>query len=787
MDCSICTHKITKVLHKIVKCPYCSHEACNSCTRKYLLTQPEARCMSCFKAWTENFLTSSFDQVFLTSQLEKHYISLFVEDQKKLFPETLEYIENFKYADKINTIRLAVETFQGVAEWVQDNKNHVSFREELVAENFPSLKGLVSKRLMCWKDCTDEVEKLIAKHINKFEEFTGQIKHQFIVQRCITANCIGFLRPDKGQNGKCDICKVIQCLHCLDKVEIMMEHSCDPQVLQTTKLMLLLYKQCPKCKVFIEKVVGCDQMFCTSCQCAFDWKTGQVILGFFHNPHHDEWVESGAQARALECQDIPTLPNDIVITLRTIFKKLNTTQPMFLRVYNLIKDQHAIIIEIPLQQQTPQNQYRDLRIQVLEGSMNEYEWKKYLYAYRQSQVHFNTKRQLFLALIVMIRELFEAIVEDLQEIVTKFSNPFMFTVKERSLPYPKDMLIPTLTKWELKLNELIFYFNKHSRETSNEDFYWKILLPALEFDLSPIYSFFYALKTNHELPFIIHYPVKFTAEFEKHPIFLPEESLLISKINACDSHTTLETSTALWLEINLTIALYEKLNNRQTFLQNLKNNFTVQYKKILQAQQEHTCKIMVHSVECTIYPWQAYLLDPTFPTECILKEHYDNIYCILLDGVKVKNALEVLLLPFTLKESPWTRGDIQIIHERCENFYHYFLSVRQNSLTSLSRVRLICSTSNDKFLQQMVWLWKTAKIKRKTKFMYEKWTYIFNKIEGARPASKSFSSSSTTSTTTSGFIKENEHVLLFIMLNLIIELNIISPSDSVYVYLKTNH
>jgi hypothetical protein len=143
-----------------------------------------------------------------------------------------------------------------------------------------------------------------------------------------------------------------------------------------------------------------------------------------------------------------------------------------------------------------------------------------------------------------------------------------------------------------------------------------------------------------------------------------------------------------------------------------------------------------------------------------------------------------LLLPFTLKESPWTREDIQIIHERCENFYHYFLSVRQNSLTSLSKVRLICSTSNDKFLQQMVWLWKTSKIKRKTKFMYEKWTYIFNKIEGARPASKSFS---LIPTSKSGFLKENEHDLLFLMLNLIIELNIISPSDSVYVYLKTNH
>jgi hypothetical protein len=525
-------------------------------------------------------------------------------------------------------------------------------------------------------------------------------------------------------------------------------------------------------------------MFCTSCQCAFDWKTGQVILGFFHNPHHDEWVENGSQTRALDCQDIPTLPLELVLTLRTIFKKLNTTQPMFLKVYTLVKEQYATSVEIPLQHATPQNQYRDLRIKVLEGSMNEHEWKKYLYTYRLSQAIFNNTHQLFLTLIMMIRELFEGIVEDLQEIVTKFSNPFMFTLKERSMSYPKNLLFPIFTKWELKLVELISYFNKHSREMSNEDSYWKILLPSFEFDLDPVYLFSYTPKTNNELPFLIQYPVKFTAEFEKHPIFLPEESLLISKINSCDSHTTLETSTALWLEIDHIEQLYKKLNNRLTFIIALRDNFTLQYKAILQTQKEQTCKVMVSSVECTIYPWQAYLLDPTFPTKCILKEHYHNIYCILLDGVKVKNALEVLLLPFTLKESPWTREDIQIIHERCENFYHYFLSVRQYSLTSLSKVKLTCSTSNDKFLQQMVWLWKTSKIKRKTKFMYEKWTYIFNKIEGARPASKSFS---LIPTSKSGFLKENEHDLLFLMLNLIIELNIISPSDSVYVYLKTNH
>lgn len=93
------------------------------------------------------------------------------------------------------------------------------------------------------------------------------------------------------------------------------EHKCDENILLNIKhLSENNYKKCPKCKIFIEKSQGCNQMFCTKCLCFFDWHSGKEIqkTAFLHNPHYFEWLQSNQQVNCNE--------NDITFIMR----KLNT-------------------------------------------------------------------------------------------------------------------------------------------------------------------------------------------------------------------------------------------------------------------------------------------------------------------------------------------------------------------------------------------------------------------------------------------------------------------------------
>jgi hypothetical protein len=63
-------------------------------------------------------------------------------------------------------------------------------------------------------------------------------------------------------------------------------------------------RNCPSCKTSIFKIEGCDQMWCTQCNIAFSWKTGEIFksTAAVHNPHYFEWMASvglrNAQAQA---------------------------------------------------------------------------------------------------------------------------------------------------------------------------------------------------------------------------------------------------------------------------------------------------------------------------------------------------------------------------------------------------------------------------------------------------------------------------------------------------------
>jgi len=77
-------------------------------------------------------------------------------------------------------------------------------------------------------------------------------------------------------------------------------HECDPETIETVKILKQDTKPCPECGNAIEKISGCSQMFCTSCNTKFDWNTMEVYNGkdiYFHNPHFTEWRDQQARLR----------------------------------------------------------------------------------------------------------------------------------------------------------------------------------------------------------------------------------------------------------------------------------------------------------------------------------------------------------------------------------------------------------------------------------------------------------------------------------------------------------
>ena len=67
-------------------------------------------------------------------------------------------------------------------------------------------------------------------------------------------------------------------------------HQCNEADVASVKNIKSTTKPCPHCSTRIHKYVGCSQMFCTHCHSSFDYNTGKIITGNFHNPHRLEWL-----------------------------------------------------------------------------------------------------------------------------------------------------------------------------------------------------------------------------------------------------------------------------------------------------------------------------------------------------------------------------------------------------------------------------------------------------------------------------------------------------------------
>jgi hypothetical protein len=160
----------------------------------------------------------------------------------------------------------------------------------------------------------------------------GDVSATHFVQRCAAEGCRGWL----STAWKCTVCERYSCSDChgLKRSRDDPDHACDPNAVETVKLLGRDSRKCPQCGVYITKIDGCDQMFCTQCHKAFSWRTGRIINGTIHNPHYFEALARGGIQPGRAHGDVPCggLP-----TVRELHEALHNVDSLFaMRIMRLV-------------------------------------------------------------------------------------------------------------------------------------------------------------------------------------------------------------------------------------------------------------------------------------------------------------------------------------------------------------------------------------------------------------------------------------------------------------------
>jgi len=343
-ECFTCIEPYNKISHRKVVCCYCSFTSCHKCVQRYILFQiQDPHCMNCKKIWSREFIDENLSRQFITTELKTHRENILFEKEKNLLPETQ------------HNVKLVQQ---------QHEMEHEMEQIELEIE-------ILRKRY-------EEIERK-KNEINPYHVVARKVISQLRIP-CPTETCRGFVEESTLQTLRCGICDITLCTQCRERYHI--NHNCNVDNVRTIKLLEKETKRCPSCMVPIFKINGCDQMWCTSCHIAFDWKTGEQVRGIIHNPHYHEYIEQHGVGNIRLRQQQSYHRFEFMETERMvrIFETLDVPEVM---IYQLIEVYRYMIhyYEVDLQRlpsRFDQVINVDLRIQYLQHQLTEEEFKNKL-------------------------------------------------------------------------------------------------------------------------------------------------------------------------------------------------------------------------------------------------------------------------------------------------------------------------------------------------------------------------------------------------------------------------
>jgi hypothetical protein len=260
--CPICCEMFTKALRKEIKCSYCSYNCCAVCFKTYMFSNmTEPNCMNCRKRLPREVIYNNFSKKFINGEYKTHRENMLVEREMSMMPSTQ------------NIIELKNQIFN-----LRRNSDEI----ERKIQELENEKTAIEQTIVQYNQIYNNPSLYYSTKISQKKETTQFIKP------CPATDCRGFL----STKYNCGVCGTKVCPQCHEIKTKETEHKCDSANLESVKLIKNETKSCPKCGINIFKSVGCNQMWCTGCKTAFDWKTGLIINGVIHNPHYFEYLRS---------------------------------------------------------------------------------------------------------------------------------------------------------------------------------------------------------------------------------------------------------------------------------------------------------------------------------------------------------------------------------------------------------------------------------------------------------------------------------------------------------------
>ena len=401
MECQVCCEALNKSNHSKVSCNYCEFVQCSSCAEKYLLDTPnDPHCMSCKTGWNREKLTENFTKKFVTKTFKERRENLLFERERALMPATQPAAEREK---KLRDINKQIQTKDEILTELNVQQNNIL--NEPCANDEARMARY--RRYLETKALSDEIYRqrmyLAYQHSLLLNRPATNGPRREFIRACPANDCRGFL----STGWKCGMCDTKVCPTC-HEIKTQDDHECKPENVETARLLAKDTRPCPKCASMIFKIDGCDQMYCTACNTAFSWRTGQIETGRVHNPHYYDYL------RRVHNGNIPREPGDAVhnqcevmphanhINQIINMAHLNRTSVAFL--LNIMQNHyHVEHVFIPRYQPGVPNT-EHFRIEYMIGGLSEDKFKKELQKMEKARQKKNDIHDVLTTYQTIIRE-----------------------------------------------------------------------------------------------------------------------------------------------------------------------------------------------------------------------------------------------------------------------------------------------------------------------------------------------------------------------------------------------